>query len=165
MSALLPRFSAPFNGDCQIFYLSGNPLTFNQIKTFMPAVSGVTLSATNGSAVVTASSSSAAFSSKLFAGDNIRISGVDYTVLSVQSNTQFTLSTNYSGTTSSGLSYSYGINTDKDLNIYGAWAVSTADYESALLLSRNTSAGYGVTTSIPLIKYCKFELNLHYDED
>ena len=60
-----------------------------------------TLTATNGSATVTGSGTS--FLSQLTFGDSISLGGVSYTVQSVASNTSLTLSSNYSGTTSSSL--------------------------------------------------------------
>lgn len=54
---------------------------------------------------------------------------------------------------------SIGIETDKDLNLYGNWGVTTADYESYLLHNLNT-----VTAKKILIYYFKKEINLHYAE-
>lgn len=52
---------------------------------------------------------------------------------------------------------SIGIVTDKDLTLYGDWAVTTADYESFLLKDLST-----VTTKRILIFYFKKEINMHY---
>lgn len=52
---------------------------------------------------------------------------------------------------------SIGIETDKDLNLYGNWGVTTADYESYLLHNLNT-----VTVKKILIYYFKKEINIHY---
>ena len=60
-----------------------------------------TLTATNGSATVTGSGTT--FTTQLAFGDFITLSGVQYKVQTITSNTSLTLSTNYAGTTSSSL--------------------------------------------------------------
>lgn len=160
LSATLPRFSAPFNGECLLFYKGGNLLKFNDyngLKTLFTGQGKVAI--TSGSAVVTGTST--AFTADFVKDDNIRIAGVDYKVLSVASNTSLTLTTN-SAVTLSAQTYQVGVTVDKSYAIYGNWVVSNADIESYSLLLKTAKAG--LTTSIPLIKWCKFELNLHYDE-
>ncbi|MGL4226429.1 MAG: hypothetical protein ACRCRR_02260, partial [Rickettsia sp.] len=144
-----------------MFYKGGVPLTFgsnNELRTLFTGVGTVAI--TTGSATVTGTGT--AFLADFVKDDNIRINGVDYKVLSVASNTSLTLTAN-SGATLSGQAYSVGVQVDKSQAIYGTWAVTNADIESYSLLQKTTKAG--LTTSIPLIKYAKFELNLHYDEE
>jgi hypothetical protein len=160
LSATLPRFSAPFNGECLLFYKGGNLLKFNDYNGLKTLFTGQgTVAITSGSAVVTGTST--AFTADFVKDDNIRIAGVDYKVLSVASNTSLTLTTN-SAVTLSAQTYQVGVTVDKSYAIYGNWVVSNADIESYSLLLKTAKAG--LTTSIPLIKWCKFELNLHYDE-
>ena len=67
------------------------------------------------------------------------------------------------GVTLTAQTYQVGVTVDKSYTLYGNWAVTNADIESYSLVQKATKAG--LTTSIPLIKWCKFELNLHYDEE
>lgn len=161
MSTLLPRFSAPFNGECLIFYKAGVPLKFNDYNGLKTLFTGAgTVAITSGSAVVTGTSTT--FTADFVKDDNIRIAGVDYKVLSIASNTSMTLTANVE-VTLTAQTYQVGVTVDKSYDIYGNWAVTNADIESYSLLQKSTKAG--LTTSIPLIKWCKFELNLHYDEE
>lgn len=66
-----------------------------------PALQG-TVSVTNGSAAVTGSGT--AFTAQVTAGSIIVINGVSYAVLSIQNDTQLTLTTTYAGATEGGLS-------------------------------------------------------------
>lgn len=158
MSATLPRFSAPFNGECLLFYRSQQPLLFNQIGDLFQG-SG-TVSITSGSQTVTGVSTT--FTTDFVKDDCILIGGIWYKILSIVSNTSLTLFTAPSVTLATQI-YRVGICTDKNLSIYGTWAVTNADIESYSLIQKVTKAG--LSTSIPLIKWCKFELNLHYDEE
>lgn len=161
MSTLLPRFSAPFNGACLIFYKAGVPLKFNDYNGLKTLFTGSgTVAITSGSAVVTGTSTT--FTADFVKDDNIRIAGVDYKVLSIASNTSMTLTANVK-VTLTAQTYQVGVTVDKSYDIYGNWAVTNADIESYSLVQKSTKAG--LTTSIPLIKWCKFELNLHYDEE
>lgn len=161
MSTLLPRFSAPFNGECLIFYKAGVPLKFNDYNGLKTLFTGAgTVAITSDSAVVTGTSTT--FTADFVKDDNIRIAGVDYKVLSIASNTSMTLTANV-GVTLTAQTYQVGVTVDKSYTLYGNWAVTNADIESYSLVQKATKAG--LTTSIPLIKWCKFELNLHYDEE
>jgi MSHA biogenesis protein MshQ len=60
-----------------------------------------TLAATNGSPTITGTGTS--FTTALVAGDVLAMPGGCFTVLSIASNTSLTLSTNYTGTTASGM--------------------------------------------------------------
>lgn len=161
MSATLPRFSAPFNGECLMFYKAGVPLKFNDYNGLKTLFTGQgTVAITSGSAVVTGSGT--AFTADFVKDDNIRIGGVDYMVLSIASNTSLTLTANV-GVTLTAQAYQVGVTVDKSYTLYGDWAVTNADIESYSLTQKATKAG--LSTSIPLIKWCKFELNLHYDEE
>lgn len=73
--------------------------TINEFKTMTG-----TIAVTNGSATVTGTST--LFTTELIVGDKIKIATVEYTVNTITSNTSMTLTTNYSGTTASGSSYS-----------------------------------------------------------
>lgn len=74
--------------------------TANGAVTIPPALSG-TVAVTNGNAIVTGTGTT--FTTQLTAGGVIVISGVPYTVLSVQNDAQLTLTANYAGATTSGL--------------------------------------------------------------
>lgn len=161
LAANIPRFSAPFNGECLMFYKAAIPLLFNSNNNLRTLFTGSgTVAITSGSPTVTGTSTT--FLADFVKDDNIRINGVDYKVLSVTSNTILTLTANTAATLS-GQTYSVGVQVDKSQTIYGTWAVTNADIESYSLLQKATKAG--LTTSIPLIKYAKFELNLHYEEE
>lgn len=69
--------------------------------TIPPSLQG-TVSVTNSDPVVTGAGTS--FTTQLTAGSIILISGVPYTVLSIQNDSQITLTTNYAGGTAGGLS-------------------------------------------------------------
>ncbi len=62
-----------------------------------------TVSVTNGSPIVVGSGTS--FGSMFNAGDSIEISGIIYPILSIQTQTQLTLTTNYTNITAGGLAY------------------------------------------------------------
>ncbi len=74
--------------------------TANGAVTIPPAMTG-SVAVTNGNPVVTGTGTT--FSTEVTAGSVIVISNVPYSVLSIQSNTQLTLTANYAGTTASGL--------------------------------------------------------------
>lgn len=63
------------------------------------------ISATNGAAVVYGAGTAWVDAGVLNAGDIITINSVLYEILSIQSNTQLTLASNYLGATAAGLSY------------------------------------------------------------
>jgi hypothetical protein len=62
-----------------------------------------TVDVTNGSPIVLGSGTS--FGSMFNTGDAIEISGINYPILSINTQSQLTLAANYSGTTASGLTY------------------------------------------------------------
>lgn len=69
--------------------------------TLLPGLSG-TVTVSNGSTTVTGSGTS--FTTQVSAGSKLVIAGVTYTVASVSSNTELTLTTAYGGSNASGLS-------------------------------------------------------------
>jgi len=71
----------------------------------MPQYRVGTVNVTNGSAIVIGTNTTWLTNAGAGNGFTIQNSGVSYTVASVQSDTQITLSSNYGGTTGSGLSY------------------------------------------------------------
>lgn len=81
----------------------GTALPVNQLhlKGNLKVALAGTVAVTNGSPTVTGTGT--AFSTALAAGDAVSIGGGTYVVLSIVSNTSLTLTTNYTGTTASGL--------------------------------------------------------------
>lgn len=62
-----------------------------------------TVTITNNSAIITGSGTT--FSSLLIVGDRIEINGIQYIIQSIESDTSLTISSPYTGTTTSGLQY------------------------------------------------------------
>jgi len=95
-----------------------------------------TVAVTNGSAVVTGTSTS--WSTKVSAGDlfSIKNSGIYYVVSSVDSDTQITLAANYGGTTGSGLLYAA---TTSFTSIFGIPYPEQGDIDTATILKRAIS--------------------------
>jgi len=81
-----------------------------------------TVSVTNGSAIVTGSGT--LWLTYASIGDLFKVKGEDaiYTIASVDTDTQITLSANYAGTTDTGLQYQIARDFTPNLNLYEVWA-------------------------------------------
>jgi hypothetical protein len=81
---------------------SANTATRINVQSVSPILTG-TIAVTNGLATVTGTGTN--FLLAMSVNDIIIIAGTEYTVLSVSSDTSLTLTANFTGTTTSGLSY------------------------------------------------------------
>lgn len=92
-----------------------------------------TVSVTNGSAIVTGSGT--LWLAEITAGDGFTVAGtgVPYTVASVDSDTQITLSANYAGATDSGLTYAIWRDFTTNFDIP---EMSQGDIETATIFTR-----------------------------
>ncbi len=80
-----------------------NKFTIDVNSSNVRVIGAGTVSATNGSPIVTGAGTT--FGIFFNAGDVIEINGVIYSILSIQSQTSLTLAVNFAGTTGAGLTY------------------------------------------------------------
>jgi hypothetical protein len=86
-----------------ITYIDANRFSIDVNSSAITSTGAGTVSVTNGSPVVDGVGT--AFGTYFFPGDSIEISGVKYSILSIQSQTSLTLRVNYAGVTAAGLTY------------------------------------------------------------
>lgn len=118
-------------------------LTLNEYTVYTTG----TVSVTNGSAIVTGSGT--AWTTSISAGQTFFLpGGTRYTVLSVNSNTQLTLTANYSGTTESGKAYYVITSTTAvftltqdttKLEINGSYCITNSQHFSHRLVTQSTA--------------------------
>jgi hypothetical protein len=95
-------FSAINRASGHIAIVTGlSTFTIDIVSTSIRTIGTGTVNVTNGSAIVTGTGTS--FGTFLAVNDSIEISGVLYSILSIQTQTQLTLKINYLGTTAGGL--------------------------------------------------------------
>jgi len=116
-----------------------------------------TLTATNGSTTVTGSGSS--FASQLTFGDYITLSGISYQVQSVESNTSLTLSSNYTGTTSSSLTSIAGYRPAAMDGTYAGLTIREFGISSANSVTTTTTPAIIKVSLGPLAKYPGYYVN------
>ena len=154
-STVYPRFSAPFNGSCLMWYKSGNsPLLFSDLSNLYTGAGTVSNSANSN--VVTGTGTN--FNTKLIPSDYIIIDGQSYKIASIESATSLTVEANIADA-HTNVSYNVGVYSDKGSE-YADWAVTNADMED---YSLNFKATSNLAKKRIYIKYCKIELNLNYD--
>ena len=116
-----------------------------------------TLTATNGSPTVTGSGST--FTSQLSFGDYITLSGIAYKVQTVESDTSLTLSSNYSGTTSSSLTSVSGYRPAAMDGTYAGLTVREFGITSANSVATTTTPAIIKVSLGPLAKYPGYYVN------
>ena len=131
-----------------------NTADYNLPVTF--TITG-TLTATNGSPTVTGSGST--FTSQLSFGDYITLSGIAYKVQTVESDTSLTLSSNYSGTTSSSLTSVSGYRTAAMDGTYAGLTVREFGITSANSVATTTTPAIIKVSLGPLAKYPGYYVN------